>query len=186
MGFSVSVGNCGSGCSNEHRRDFIVLAAKSMAALGTVSFAFPLISSIGPSKDVLAAATTEVNLENIKEGQNIKVKWRGKPVFVRHRTDQEIAEMRAISISSLPDPEADSDRVVHGMDKWLVVIGVCTHLGCIPIDNPRSKGGGWFCPCHGSKYDYSGRIVAGPAPSNLIVPDYHFPSKNLLVIGKKA
>ena len=164
------------------RRDFMVLTASAMAGVGAASFVWPIIDSMNPSADVLALASTEVDLTPIKEGQNVKIMWRGKPVFIRHRTKTEIEQSRQVKMSDLPDPERDEDRVKAGHDRWLIMIGVCTHLGCIPIAG-KGDFGGYFCPCHGSHYDSSGRIRKGPAPLNLVVPDYRFLDDNTVLIG---
>lgn len=163
------------------RRDFIVLTASAMTAIGIGSFAWPVIDSFNPSADVLALSSVEVNLAPIKEGQTLKVMWRGKPVFVTHRTQKEIEEAQDINISQLRDPETDAQRVKEGHNQWLIVVGVCTHLGCIPI--PQEGDGGYFCPCHGSHYDTSGRIIKGPAPKNLLVPEYKFINDTKILIG---
>lgn len=140
---------------------------------------------MNPSADVLALATVEVDLSKIPQGSAIKVMWRGKPVFIRHRTPEEIAEAQAVPLSELRDPEPDSARVKK--PEWLIMVGVCTHLGCIPLGTaagePKGEYGGWFCPCHGSHYDTSGRIRKGPAPSNLPIPQYTFLSDTLVRIG---
>ncbi len=164
------------------RRDFIVLGASALAGVGAASIAWPLVDSLNPSADVLALASTEVNLGGVEKGQSIKVMWRGKPVFIRRRTDKEVAEAREVDVNVLPDPEADTARVLEGHDEWLVVIGVCTHLGCVPLGNSGDYDG-WFCPCHGSHYDTSGRIRKGPAPLNLPVPPYAFLNDNVIKIG---
>jgi ubiquinol-cytochrome c reductase iron-sulfur subunit len=164
------------------RRDFMVLAAAALGGVGAVATAIPFVSSMNPSADVLALSSAEVDLTPIQPGQSIKVKWRGKPVFVRRRTPKEIAEAKDAPMNELPDPEADSARVKAGHDEWLVVIGVCTHLGCIPLVN-EGLYGGWFCPCHGSQYDTSGRIRRGPAPKNLVVPEYSFLTPTRIRIG---
>ena len=137
---------------------------------------------MNPSKDVLALSSIEVDVSALEEGQAIKPKWRGKPVFIRRRTENEIKEARAVSLDDLPDPETDQDRVKADKDEWLVLIGVCTHFGCVPIDQ-AGEYNGWFCPCHGSHYDTSGRIRKGPAPTNLPVPPYEFTSDDTIVIG---
>lgn len=164
------------------RRDFIILTANAMAGVGAVAVAWPFIDALNPSADVLALASTEVDLSPIKEGQSITVKWRGKPVFIRNRTPEEIQEARAVPMKDLPDPESDQDRVKEGHDNWLVMVGVCTHLGCVPVGD-QGDYGGWFCPCHGSHYDTSGRIRKGPAPANLVVPEYVFMSDTHIRIG---
>lgn len=165
------------------RRDFIVLTASAMAAVGGASCVWPLIDSMNPSADVLALASVEVDLDPIQVGQTIKVMWRGKPVFVRNRTPENIAEAVNTDWQKLRDPQPDSARVKPGHEQWLVMIGVCTHLGCIPIDDPNGEYHGWFCPCHGSVYDTAGRIRQGPAPLNLILPDYEFITDNKIKIG---
>ncbi|MDA0781198.1 MAG: ubiquinol-cytochrome c reductase iron-sulfur subunit [Rickettsiales bacterium] len=167
---------------SQTRRDFIVLTASAMAGVGALSVAWPLVDSLNPSADVLALASTEVDLSSIKEGQSIRVMWRGKPVFIRRRTPDEIQKAQAEEVSTLPDPESDKERVKEGKDEWLVVVGVCTHLGCVPLGY-QGEYNGWFCPCHGSHYDTSGRIRKGPAPTNLLVPPYEFLNDNLIKIG---
>lgn len=132
------------------------------------------------SADVLALAKIEIKLGDIPEGKSVTFKWRGKPLFIRHRTADEIATEQSVSTSTLRDPETDGDRVQRA--PWLVVIGVCTHLGCVPIANSGDFGG-YYCPCHGSHYDASGRIRKGPAPLNLEVPHYEFPDDNTLIVG---
>ncbi|MPZ08664.1 MAG: ubiquinol-cytochrome c reductase iron-sulfur subunit [Kiloniellaceae bacterium] len=171
--------------SGETRRDFLYLAAAGMGAIGTACVAWPLIDSMNPSAEVLALASTEVDLGPIAEGQRVTVTWRGNPVFIDHRTQAQIQQAEDVDIASLPDPQADADRVET--PEWLIVIGVCTHLGCVPLGQRtgQSRGdfGGWFCPCHGSHYDTSGRIRKGPAPLNLPVPPYQFTGDNIIVIG---
>jgi ubiquinol-cytochrome c reductase iron-sulfur subunit len=164
------------------RRDFIVLTATALAGVGAATVAWPLIDSMNPSADVLALASVEVDLAPIKPGQSIKIMWRGKPVFIRHRTEEEIAEARKVELKNLPDPQKDEDRVHKGKDQWLVMVGVCTHLGCVPLGQ-KGDYNGWFCPCHGSHYDTSGRIRKGPAPQNLIVPEYAFLTDTKIRIG---
>lgn len=165
-----------------NRRDFIVLTASALTAVGAASFMWPVIDSLNPSADVLALASTEVDLTPIKEGQVIKVVWRGKPVFVKYRTAKEIAEAKAVPLSELRDPETDEQRTKPGHEHWLVMVAVCTHLGCIPIPD-SGEFGGYFCPCHGSDYDTAGRIRKGPAPLNLIVPEYKFLTDTKILIG---
>jgi len=164
------------------RRDFMALTAASVAAIGGCSVAWPLIDSMNPAADVLALSSIEVDLSPIKEGQTIKVKWRGVPVFIRHRTKENIDDARKVNISELRDPQKDEDRVLKGHDQWLVMVGVCTHLGCIPLGDAGDYKG-WFCPCHGSHYDTAGRVRKGPAPKNLTVPQYTFLSDNRIKIG---
>jgi ubiquinol-cytochrome c reductase iron-sulfur subunit len=157
----------------------------SFAAVGVGAIAWPFIASMQPARDVLALASTEVELEPIAEGQAVTVMWRGKPVFVRNRTAAEVAAAREVPLSQLPDPQPDQARIQR--DNWLVVLGVCTHLGCVPLGqkptDARGEYGGWFCPCHGSHYDTSGRIRRGPAPRNLEVPQYAFTSDTKIRIG---
>ena len=151
-----------------------------MAGVGALAAAWPLIDQMNPSKDVLALASTEVDLSSITEGQSVTVMWRGKPVFIRARTSNEIDAARATPIDQLKDPEPDEDRVVK--DPWLVMVGVCTHLGCVPVGD-AGEYDGWYCPCHGSHYDTSGRIRKGPAPENLPVPEYVFLDDTTIRIG---
>ena len=158
---------------------FIATGAAGAVAVGSV--AWPLISQMNPDASTIAAgAPIEVDLSAIAEGAIITVKWRGKPIFVRHRTAKEIKEAQDVPLAQLPDPQADAQRVKK--PEWLVVIGVCTHLGCIPLGH-QGEYDGWFCPCHGSAYDTSGRIRKGPAPKNLEVPSYAFASDTKLTIG---
>jgi ubiquinol-cytochrome c reductase iron-sulfur subunit len=164
------------------RRDFMTLTAGALSAVGAAALGVTLVDSMNPSADVLALASTEVDLSAIQPGQTLKVMWRGKPVFVRRRTPDEIAEARAVPLADLRDPQKDEDRVKAGHDEWLIVVGVCTHLGCIPIGKAGDYDG-WFCPCHGSHYDSSARIRKGPAPKNLAVPDYKFVGDTKVVIG---
>jgi ubiquinol-cytochrome c reductase iron-sulfur subunit len=165
------------------RRDFIILMSQAMGGLGAAALAWPFVQSMNPSADVLAMASTEVNLGAIAEGQEIKIMWRGKPVFVRHRSKQNIAEAQEVDVASLRDPQTDAERVKKGKEQWLIMVGVCTHLGCVPIGADAGDYKGWFCPCHGSHYDSSGRIRKGPAPHNLVVPPYEFVSDEKVKIG---
>ncbi len=171
----------------ETRRDFLFLTAGSFGAVGAGIAVWPLVSSMNPAADTLALSTTEVDLSPIAKGQSITVMWQGKPVFVRHRTEKEVEEARAVNIADLSDKQDDVERVTKDKDEWLIVVGICTHLGCVPVGQKtsESKGdfGGWFCPCHGSHYDTSGRIRKGPAPKNLAVPPYEFLSDTLIKIG---
>ena len=171
----------------ETRRDFLYLTAAAFGAVGAGSFAYPLVNQMNPAADTLALASTEVDLSPIEEGQAITVMWRGKPVFIRHRTAKEIEEARAVEVADLRDKEADQDRVQEGHEKWLVMVGICTHLGCVPTGQKdtdvKGEYDGWFCPCHGSHYDNSGRIRKGPAPKNLEIPEYTFLSDTLIKIG---
>lgn len=160
------------------RRDFLAIAGPAFAAVGGAIALWPFVSQMNPDAGALALSSTEVDLAPVKEGQAITVQWRGKPVFIRYRTKKEIEEARSVPARSLPDPEPDADRTKKGAEQWLVLVGVCTHLGCIPkgqsVGDVKGDYGGWFCPCHGSHYDTSGRIRQGPAPKNLMVPQYAF------------
>lgn len=164
------------------RRDFVTLTASAVAAVGAACAALPLVDSLNPAADVLALSSIEVDLSGIQPGQTITTKWRGRPVFIKNRTQEEIIQARAVSLSALPDPQCDEDRVKPGKDQWLVTIGICTHLGCVPLAN-QGDYNGWFCPCHGSHYDTSGRIRKGPAPLNLDIPAYEFISDTKIRIG---
>ncbi len=164
------------------RRDFLYVATGAVAAVGVAAAAWPLINQLNPDASVLALASIEFDLSSIAEGESVTIKWRGLPVFVRHRTAQEIQEAQAVPLSDLKDPESDSARVKAGHEQWLIMIANCTHLGCIPVGE-SGEYDGWFCPCHGSVYDTSGRIRQGPAPKNLVVPDYKFISDTLVQIG---
>ena len=166
------------------RRDFLYIATGAVGLVGAAATLVPLVSQMNPDASTIAAgAPIEVDLAPIAEGQVIKVFWRGKPIFISHRTKKEIDEARAVNVSSLPDPQADQDRVKKGHDQWLVLIGICTHLGCIPLAH-QGNYDGWFCPCHGSQYDTSGRIRQGPAPYNLALPPYAFLTDSKIVIGE--
>lgn len=167
------------------RRDFLQLSTLSIGAVGTAAFIWPFLKSMSPAEDTLALGTTEVDVSSIEEGQSVTVKWRGKPVFIRKRTKDEIDEAKTVNLEDLKDPEEDINRVKK--DEWLVLVGVCTHLGCVPLGQKLtdSKGeyNGWYCPCHGSHYDTSGRIRKGPAPENLAVPPYSFLNDTTIKIG---
>ncbi len=163
------------------RRDFLLVATGAMGAVGAVFAAWPLIDQMNPDASQLAAASVEIDLSGIAEGQIITVKWRGKPVFISHRTLKEIEEARAVPLSELRDPATDESRVQK--PEWLITVGICTHLGCVPLKNSGPFEGGYFCPCHGSVYDASGRIREGPAPNNLAIPPYKFVSDTKLAIG---
>ena len=154
-----------------NRRDFLYVATGTLGAVGVAAASWPFIHQMNPSAAVLALASTEVDLSAIEQGQAITVIWRGKPVFIRHRTAKEISQAQDTSLEALPDPQADSERVQKA--EWLILVGVCTHLGCVPLSH-TGEYEGWFCPCHGSHYDTSGRIRKGPAPANLAVPEYVF------------
>lgn len=169
----------------ENRRDFLYVATGAAGVVTVGTAVWPLIDAMNPSADVTALSSVDISLADVALGSRITVKWRGKPVFIDHRPPAQIAEAQAQDLAALPDPEPDATRVQR--DEWLIVIGVCTHLGCIPLG--QSKGdqlgnwGGWFCPCHGSHYDKSGRIRQGPAPRNLDVPPYRFLSNTIVRIG---
>lgn len=167
------------------KRDFLKLTTGAFAAVAVAGFAWPFITSMSPSADVLALASTEVDLKAIVEGQAVTVMWRGKPVFIRNRTAAEVQQARDVPLSALKDPATDQSRVKK--ENWLVVVGVCTHLGCVPLGqkptDAKGEYGGWFCPCHGSHYDTSARVRKGPAPANLLVPNYAFLSETNIRIG---
>ena len=167
------------------RRDFLQLSTISIGAVGTAAFIWPFLKSMNPAEDTLALGTTEVDISSIEEGQSITVKWRGKPVFIRKRTKTEIEEAKAVNISDLKDPEQDVNRVKK--EEWLILVGVCTHLGCVPLGqkltDTKGEYNGWYCPCHGSHYDTSGRLRKGPAPENLPVPPYSFLNDTTIKIG---
>jgi ubiquinol-cytochrome c reductase iron-sulfur subunit len=164
------------------RRDFMTLTASGMTAVGAACAIWPLVDSLNPSADVLALASIEVDISHIEPGQTMTVKWRGKPVFITHRTEEQIKEAANTHLKDLIDPEEDSARVKEGYSKWLIMVGICTHLGCVPLSN-KGDYEGWFCPCHGSHYDTSGRIRKGPAPLNLKIPPYEFISDTKIRIG---
>ena len=166
--------------TDENRRDFLFLATGAFAAVGAANVVWPLIHQMNPDASVKALASIEVDISAVETGQSITVTWRGKPVFIRRRTGDEIAEAQAVSALDLPDPEDDAARV--SKDEWLVMVGICTHLGCVPLGQAGDFNG-WFCPCHGSHYDTSGRIRKGPAPKNLEIPPYEFVGDTRIKIG---
>jgi ubiquinol-cytochrome c reductase iron-sulfur subunit len=170
---------------DEGKRDFLIVSTYALAGVGAAAFVWPLIDQMNPAADTLALASTEIDLSSLEEGQSITVKWRGKPVFVRYRTKEEIKQANEVSLDEMRDPQLDTDRVSN--EKYIVLVGVCTHLGCVPLGQKtgdvKGQYGGWFCPCHGSHYDNSGRIRKGPAPTNLAVPSYKFLSETLIKIG---
>ncbi len=170
---------------DDTRRDFLLMATGTVAVAGTLASTWPFIDSMNPAADVLALGAAEFDLAPIEEGQRITVVWRGRPVFVSLRTEAEIAAALADDDADLRDPEMDADRV--SKEEWLIVVGICTHLGCIPMGqketDPRGDFKGWFCPCHGSHYDTSGRIRKGPAPRNLEVPVYAFLENDMVRVG---
>lgn len=164
------------------RRDFLYIATGAVGVVGVAAVAWPVVNQMNPDASVLALSSTEVDLSGIETGSAITIKWRGSPVFVRNRTQKEIDEARAVPLDQLKDPETDQARVKEGHDNWLIMIALCTHLGCVPIGEAGDFGG-WLCPCHGSQYDTSGRIRKGPAPKNLVVPPYKFLSDTKVQIG---
>jgi len=169
------------------RRDMLNITATCMTGVGAALALWPFVHQMNPAADTLALATVEVDVSSIGEGEAIIVKWRGNPVFIRHRTPAEIAEAREVVVDTLIDRQPDEERILAGHDKWLVVIGSCTHLGCVPLGSKsgddKGEYGGWYCPCHGSHYDTSGRIRKGPAPRNLDVPEYTFVTDSLIKLG---
>ncbi|MEO1331029.1 MAG: ubiquinol-cytochrome c reductase iron-sulfur subunit [Pseudomonadota bacterium] len=177
-----------------NRRDFLYVATAATGVVGVGAMVWPLINQMNPDASVRALASIDVDIDGIEEGQQLTVKWRGKPVFIRRRTAQEIEEARAVSVDALPDadannanigeaPASDENRVIAGREDLLVVMGVCTHLGCVPIGDGAGDFNGWYCPCHGSHYDSSGRIRKGPAPRNLPVPPASFVSDTTIRLG---
>ena len=173
------------GHAGETRRDFLTLSATALSVVGLATALWPFIDTLNPAKDTLALSTTDVDLGPVQLGQRLTVAWQGKPVFIDHRPPAEIKAAADVDVSTLRDPQKDSDRVQK--PEWLIVVGVCTHLGCIPLGqkqgDDRGLFGGWFCPCHGSMYDTSARIRQGPAPLNLLVPPYKFASDTKITIG---
>ena len=163
-----------------NRRDFIITATATVGAVGAGAAVWPLIDQMNPDASVKALASTEIDISNIQRGQSITVLWRGKPVFIKRRTDEEIQKARAVDLKELKHPEKDEERAKN--PEWLVMLGICTHLGCVPLGD-KGDYNGWFCPCHGSHYDTSGRIRKGPAPTNLEVPKYEFVNSNTIKIG---
>lgn len=169
------------------RRDFLNLGAVAFPAAGAVALLYPLINQMNPSADVLALAQIDVDISHIQPGQAIKTIWRKQPVFLRNLTPREIQEANAVDISTLRDPQTLAERTKPGKQNWLITMGVCTHLGCVPLGagegENRGPFGGYFCPCHGSAYDTAARIRQGPAPKNLEVPEYAFTSPTTVRIG---
>ena len=162
------------------RRDFIFTATTAVGVVGAGAVAWPLIDQMNPDASVKALATTEVDISSVQPGQTITVLWRGKPVFIKRRTQNEISEAKSVSLEELKDTQKDEERALN--PEWLVMLGVCTHLGCVPLSD-KGDYNGWFCPCHGSHYDTSGRIRKGPAPTNLEIPKYEFVNSNTIKIG---
>ena len=163
-----------------NRRDFLFTASYTVGAVGLGATIWPFIAQMNPDRSVKALATTEVDISQIEPGKSITVLWRGKPVFIKRRTQSEISEAESVSLNELIHPEKDQDRVKKS--EWLVMLGVCTHLGCVPLAD-KGEYNGWFCPCHGSHYDTSGRIRKGPAPTNLEIPPYEFTNENTIIVG---
>ena len=162
------------------RREFLFTASYAVGAVGVGAVIWPLVDQMNPDASVKALASTEVDVSSVQPGKSITVLWRGKPVFIKRRTPEEVAEARAVKMEDLKDPQKDEDRAKD--PEWLVMLGVCTHLGCVPLGD-KGEYGGWFCPCHGSHYDTSGRIRKGPAPTNMEVPKYEFVNSNTIKIG---
>ena len=163
-----------------NRRDFLFTASYTVGAVGLGATIWPFIDQMNPDSSVKALATTEVDISQIEPGKSITVLWRGKPVFIKRRTDSEISEAKAVNLDDLKHPEKDEDRVKKA--EWLVMMGICSHLGCVPLSD-KGEYNGWFCPCHGSHYDTSGRIRQGPAPENMAVPQYEFLDNKTIKIG---
>jgi ubiquinol-cytochrome c reductase iron-sulfur subunit len=176
-----------NGPEGVRRRDFINIAAVSFAGVGAAAVVLPLVNQMNPSADVLALASTEVDISKIAPGQAIKTSWRKQPVFVRNLLPQEILAANKVPLSELRDPQTLAERTKPGKENWLITLGVCTHLGCVPLGTGegenRGEYGGYFCPCHGSHYDTAARVRKGPAPTNLLVPDYAFTSDTVVTIG---
>ncbi|WP_082453807.1 ubiquinol-cytochrome c reductase iron-sulfur subunit [Sphingomonas sp. Leaf62] len=175
------------GPDNPRRRDYLSIGAVAFAGVGAGVIALPLINQMSPAADTLALSTTEIDLSAIEPGQAIKASFRKQPLFVRNLTPKEIAEANAVSLADLRDPQTLAERTKTGKANWLITLGVCTHLGCVPLGagEGENKGpfGGYFCPCHGSAYDTAGRIRQGPAPQNLHVPEYAFTSDTVVTVG---
>jgi len=176
-----------AGLADPRRRDYLQIAAVAWAGVGVGVIALPLINQMNPSADVLAQSTTELDISAIEPGQSVKTTFRKQPLFVRNLTPKEIAEAEATDVGSLRDPQTLAERTKTGKTNWLITLGVCTHLGCVPLGagEGENKGpfGGYFCPCHGSAYDTAGRIRTGPAPTNLLVPEYVFTSDTVVTVG---
>jgi|TARA_B110000967_G_scaffold204540_1_gene247246 ubiquinol-cytochrome c reductase iron-sulfur subunit len=162
------------------RREFLFTASYAVGAIGVGAVVWPLVDQMNPDASVKAMASTEVDISSLQPGKTITVLWRGKPVFIKRRTPEEITEAKAVKMQDLKDPQKDEDRTKKS--EWLVMLGVCTHLGCVPL-NDKGDYNGWFCPCHGSHYDTSGRIRKGPAPTNMAIPPYEFLDNNKIKIG---
>ena len=162
------------------RRNFLYITTGTFAAAGSATLVWPFVDQMNPDASVKALASTEVDLTPILPGQSITILWRGKPVFIRRRTPEEIAEAQMVKLDELPDPQGDEERVQN--PEWLIMVGVCTHLGCVPLGD-KGEYKAWFCPCHGSHYDTSGRVRKGPAPKNLEIPKYEFVDNKTIKIG---
>jgi ubiquinol-cytochrome c reductase iron-sulfur subunit len=180
-------GDMADGEDGVRRRDFIHIAALSWAGVGAAAVVAPLVYQMAPAADVLAQSTAEIDISAIQPGQAIKTTWRKQPVFVRNLTPEEITAANAVPLGELRDPQSLADRTKEGKNNWLITLGVCTHLGCVPLGaaEGEAKGdfGGYFCPCHGSHYDTAARVRKGPAPTNLVVPEYAFTSDTVVTIG---
>lgn len=181
--------------SQHTRRDFLYVATGTVGAVGVVAAAWPFIDQMQPDASTRALASIQVNVAAVEPGMSLTVKWRGRPVFIRNRTETEIKEAQEVPLADLKDPLARNNNLTpdtpatdisrsagEGKENWLVMVGVCTHLGCVPIGQAGDFGG-WFCPCHGSHYDTAGRIRKGPAPENLLVPNFEFISDTVVQIG---
>jgi ubiquinol-cytochrome c reductase iron-sulfur subunit len=183
----MTVGPGGELLENPRRRDYLQIAAVAFGAVGAGVTVLPLINSMNPSADVLALSTTEVDLSAIEPGMAVKASFRKQPLFVRNLTPAEVAEAKAVPVSELRDPQTLAERTKEGHNNWLITLGVCTHLGCVPLGaaegENRGEYGGYFCPCHGSHYDTAARIRKGPAPLNLEVPEYEFLTDTSVRIG---
>ena len=166
--------------NHSERRSFLFTATYTMGAVGVGAAIWPLVDQMNPDSSVKALSTTEVDISGLEFGKTITVLWRGKPIFIRRRTKKEIDEAAQVDLKDLKDPQKDSERTKN--PEWLVMVGVCTHLGCVPLGD-KGEYKGWFCPCHGSHYDTSGRIRKGPAPKNLEIPKYEFVDNNTIKIG---
>jgi ubiquinol-cytochrome c reductase iron-sulfur subunit len=182
-----SAAHGGAAGDGVRRRDFLNIGAVAAAGAGAAALVYPLVNQMNPSADVLALASIDVDVSQIQEGQAIKTIWRKQPIFIRHLTRAEIAEANRVDVSSLRDPQSLADRTAEGKPQWLITLGVCTHLGCVPLGTAegenRGEYHGYFCPCHGSHYDTAGRIRRGPAPLNLEVPEYEFLTDTTVRIG---
>jgi ubiquinol-cytochrome c reductase iron-sulfur subunit len=180
-------GESGTEEGGVRRRDFLNVAAVSFAGVGAAAAIAPLLVQMAPPADVLALASTEIDISKIQSGQAVKTVWRKQPVFIRNLTPAEIKAANAVPVGELRDPQSLAERTKPGKQNWLITLGVCTHLGCVPLGvgegENRGPFGGYFCPCHGSAYDTAARIRSGPAPSNLVVPEYEFASDTVVRIG---